>query len=217
MAAGGAKDVVVDHFVWLLTALVVHAGHLSRQQTADFNMEMVRGARLVGLAEVKTNPSYAEAVAKQASTPQAATSSTAPENKVGDLVMGVEALLTSVGPYHQDADSEVQQLTDQVRAAIQSLVPVSEAERKMIHAAMSVSFYGRGRSQGHWLKCPNGHTYCVTECGGPMQRAKCPECKVDIGGENHRYADGTTVATEMDGAAHVAWSAANNMNNFVID
>ncbi|XP_060863746.1 NFX1-type zinc finger-containing protein 1-like [Metopolophium dirhodum] len=217
MADGGAKDVVVDHFVWLLTALVVHAGRLSRQQTADLNMEMARGARLVGLAEVKTDPNYAEAVAKQASTPQATTSSTAPENKVGDLVMGVEALLTAVGPYHQDADSEVQRLTDQVRAAIKSLVPLSEAERKMIHAAMSVSFHGRGRSQGHWLKCTNGHTYCVTECGGPMQRAKCPECKVDIGGENHRYANGTTVATEMDGAAHVAWSAANNMNNFVFD
>ncbi|XP_008187018.2 NFX1-type zinc finger-containing protein 1 [Acyrthosiphon pisum] len=217
LADGGPKDVVVDHFVWLLTALVVHAGRLSRQQTADFNMEMARGARLVGLAEVKTNPDYAEAVALQASTPQAATSSTAPENKVGDLVMGMEALLMAVGPYHQDADSEVQRLTDQVRADIQSLVPLSEAERKMIHAAMSKSFNGRERAQGNWLKCTNGHIYCVTECGGPMQRAKCPTCKVDIGGENHRYVDGTRVATEMDGATHVAWSATNNMNNFVFD
>lgn len=214
LADGGAKDAVVDHFVWLLTEVVVHEGRLSRQQTADFNMEMVRGARLVGLAEVKTNPDYAVAVAKQASSPQATTSSTAPDNKVGDLVMGMEALLTAVGPYHQAADNEVQRLTDQVRVAIQTLVPLSEAERKMIHAAMSVSFFGRGKAQGHWLKCTNGHTYCVTECGGPMQRAKCPECKIDIGGENHSYIQGTTVATEMDGATHVAWSEANNMNNF---
>jgi len=212
LADGGAKDAVVDHFVWLLTAVVVHAGRLSRQQAADSNMEMARGARLVGLAEVKTNPDYAEAVAKQATT-----SSTAPENKVGDLVMGVEALLTAVGPYNQNADSEVQKLTDQVRVAIQTLVPLSEAERKMIHTAMSVSFYGRGKAQGHWLKCTNGHTYCVTECGGPMQQANCPECKVLIGGANHSYVEGTTVATEMDGATHVAWSAANNMNNFVFN
>lgn len=217
LADGGAKDAVVDHFVWLLTAVVVHAGRLSRQQMADFNMEMARGARLVGLAEVKTNPDYAVAVAKQASSPQATTSSTAPENKVGDLVMGVEALLTAVRPYHQDADSEVQRLTDQVRVVIQTLVPLSEAERKMIHTAMSVDFYGRGKAQGHWLKCTNGHTYCVTECGGPMQRAKCPECQIDIGGENHSYVQGTTVATEMDGATHVAWSASNNMNNFLFN
>jgi len=180
-------------------------------------MEMARGARLVGLAEVKTNPDYAEAVAKQASDPQATTSSAAPGNKVGDLVMAAEALLTAVGPYHLDADSEVQQLTDQVRAAIQSLVPLSKAEREMIHAAMSVSFHGQRRAQGHWLKCTNGHIYCVTECGGPMQQAKCPTCNVDIGGRDHRYVEGTTVATEMDGAAYVAWSAANNMNNFVLD
>jgi len=210
MADGGAKDAVVDHFVWLLTAVAVHADRLSRQQTADANTEMARGARLVGLAAVQSSAGYAYAVA------QSSASSTT-QNTVIDWVTRVEALLTAPGPYRLDADSEVQRLTDQARAAFGGLMVVTDTERKMIHEAMSVSFHGRARSQGHWLKCANGHIYCVTECGGPMQQAKCPVCKVDIGGTNHRYIEGTTVATEMDGAAHVAWSAANDMNNYHVD
>jgi len=215
LGVGGAKDAVVDHFVWLLTAIVVYAGRLSRQQTADINVEMIRGARLVDLAEVKTNPDYMQIVTTQASATQITpSSSTAPEN-VGVLVIDVEALLTAAKPYDQDTDNEVERLFGQVRQVIKSLKAVNAADRKMIHKAMSVSF--RGSAQGHWLKCTNGHIYCVTECGGPMEQAKCPECNVDIGGVNHRYVEGTTVATEMDGSTHVAWSEANNMNNFVLN
>ena len=36
-----------------------------------------------------------------------------------------------------------------------------------------------------WYKCPNGHLYVVGECGGPMQKSKCPECGLEIGGQNH--------------------------------
>lgn len=203
-----AKDVVIDHFIWLMSAIVIHAGRLSKQQTADVNLEMARGARLVGLAEMKSNPDFKWAVTNQTST-----SSASPETVV-TLVADMEALLTASRPYHQDADNEVQRLTDRIGSIVKSLVAVTHAERKMIHAAMSVDFYNRERSQGHWLKCANGHIYCVTECGGPMQKARCPECKVDIGGVDHRYVEGTSVATEMDGATNVAWSDTNNMNNY---
>lgn len=205
---GDAKNAVIDHFFWLMSAIVIHAGRLSKQQTADVNLEMARGARLVGLAEVKSNPDFKLAVINQTSTSLAA-----PETVV-TLVADVEALLTASKPYHQDADNEVQRLTDRIRSIVKSLVAVTDAERKMIHAAMLVDFYKHERSQGHWLKCANGHIYCVTECGGPMQRAKCPECKEDIGGVNHSYVEGTSVATEMDGATNVAWSDVNNMQNY---
>jgi hypothetical protein len=36
-----------------------------------------------------------------------------------------------------------------------------------------------------WYECPNGHRYAVGECTYPMQQAKCPECKAEIGGSNH--------------------------------
>ncbi|KAL4085519.1 hypothetical protein QTP88_027030 [Uroleucon formosanum] len=80
---------------------------------------------------------------------------------------------------------------------------VTKEERQMINEAMSTSFATGNAAQGYWCKCPNNHIYCITECGGPMEQASCPECKCVIGGENHRHVSGTTVATEMDGASSI--------------
>lgn len=49
----------------------------------------------------------------------------------------------------------------------------------------------------------NTYIYCITECGGPMERASCPECRVVIGGENHRHAAAYTAASEIDGARNL--------------
>lgn len=71
-----------------------------------------------------------------------------------------------------------------------------------------------GLRQGHWFKCPNGHYYCIGECGGAMQTAVCPECGSSIGGTNHTLVGGNQLAPEMDGATHAAWSDTANMLNF---
>ncbi|XP_029006831.1 NFX1-type zinc finger-containing protein 1 [Betta splendens] len=84
---------------------------------------------------------------------------------------------------------------------------ISEDERKMIVSAMNMR-------PGHWHKCPNGHIYIITDCGGAMERRKCPDCDATIGGSNHRLDEGNQVASEMDGATHPAWSEANNILNF---
>lgn len=85
---------------------------------------------------------------------------------------------------------------------------ITENERVSIVKAM-------GLERGHWFKCPNGHVYCITECGGAMERSKCPECKADIGGMNHALDSTNALAPEMDGAQHAAWSeTANNLFNF---
>uniref|UniRef100_A0A7N8XVC0 Zinc finger, NFX1-type containing 1 n=1 Tax=Mastacembelus armatus TaxID=205130 RepID=A0A7N8XVC0_9TELE len=84
---------------------------------------------------------------------------------------------------------------------------IDEDERKMIVSAMNMR-------PGHWHKCPNGHVYVITECGGAMESRNCPDCDAIIGGGNHRLAGGNQVATEMDGAQHSAWSEANNLGNF---
>lgn len=84
---------------------------------------------------------------------------------------------------------------------------ISDEERVMIVRAM-------GLRQGHWYKCPNGHVYCIGECGGAMQESKCPHCGAKIGGRSHTLTDGNTVASEMDGAQFAAWSEGNNLGNF---
>ncbi|NWU03076.1 ZNFX1 protein, partial [Urocynchramus pylzowi] len=85
---------------------------------------------------------------------------------------------------------------------------ISEAERVQIVSAI-------GCRRGHWFKCKNGHIYVIGECGGAMQRSTCPECHEVIGGTNHTLESSNSLAPEMDGATHAAWSdVANNMLNF---
>ncbi|KAK2915291.1 NFX1-type zinc finger-containing protein 1 [Channa argus] len=84
---------------------------------------------------------------------------------------------------------------------------ITEEERKMIVSAIQMQ-------PGHWYKCPNGHVYLITECGGAMESRCCPDCNATIGGGSHRLAEGNQVASEMDGAQHPAWSEANNILNF---
>ncbi|KAJ7497553.1 hypothetical protein FB451DRAFT_1211927 [Mycena latifolia] len=38
---------------------------------------------------------------------------------------------------------------------------------------------------GHFYTCPRGHVYVIADCGGAMERSRCPECGASIGGENH--------------------------------
>ena len=71
-----------------------------------------------------------------------------------------------------------------------------------------------GLTKGHWFKCPNGHYYCIGECGGAMEEAKCPECGATIGGQKHTLRDDNQLAPEMDGAQHAAWSELANLDNF---
>ena len=68
--------------------------------------------------------------------------------------------------------------------------------------------------KGHWFKCRNGHLYIITECGGAMQKRKCPDCDEMIGGSNHKLAEGNQLAPEMDGAKHPAWSNQTNLLNY---
>jgi len=84
---------------------------------------------------------------------------------------------------------------------------LSDKERVEIVAAM-------GLNKGHWYKCPNGHLYCIGECGGATEEGKCPECDATIGGSNHTLASGNVHAGEMDDSRHAAWSDAANLQNF---
>lgn len=48
-----------------------------------------------------------------------------------------------------------------------------------------------------------------------MEKSKCPDCKADIGGQNHALVNGNVLASEMDGASYAAWSdTANNLRNW---
>ncbi len=103
-------------------------------------------------------------------------------------------------------ETQVQEMIEFYRDKY-SIDKLSETERLEIVKAI-------GLPQGQWYKCPNGHFYAIGECGGAMQRGRCPECKADIGGMSHALAAGNLHAGEMDDSRHAAWSEAANMENF---
>lgn len=57
--------------------------------------------------------------------------------------------------------------------------PLSLDERMAVVRALNFSH------TGHFYRCPQGHTYVITECGGAMERSSCPECGAPIGGDAH--------------------------------
>jgi len=85
--------------------------------------------------------------------------------------------------------------------------PVSLDEKMQIVKAMA---FGHA---GDFYNCPNGHMYTITECGGAMQRARCPECGLGIGGESHHLDPSNSRATEFEalvqqaGATETPWLA----------
>ncbi len=79
-----------------------------------------------------------------------------------------------------------------------SVFGLSEAERLEIVRTMAFD-------PGHWYKCPNGHVYAIGECGGAMERSRCPECKEEIGGGSHQLVAGNAPALEFDGSQAPAW------------
>ncbi|KAN0098042.1 AAA domain containing protein [Tylopilus felleus] len=54
--------------------------------------------------------------------------------------------------------------------------PISLQERIAIVEALNFSH------AGHFYICPNGHMFIMTECGGAVEVARCPECDAVVGG-----------------------------------
>lgn len=127
---------------------------------------------------------------------------------IQDQVKTIRKLLEKNGQFTELDESRVEDAMKDLDILLPpSGLDITEEERKMIVSTMNMA-------PGHWYKCPNGHVYVITECGGAMESRKCPDCSSTIGGASHRLASGNTVATEMDGSRHAAWSETNNLLNY---
>nr|XP_045592741.1 NFX1-type zinc finger-containing protein 1-like [Procambarus clarkii] len=130
-------------------------------------------------------------------------------DKVKEIKVKLEKLMDPTIKFNAELDTKIRALLKESEEYVGGL-GINESEKIMILKAM-------GLKQGHWYKCPNGHVYCITECGGAMVESSCPDCGAQIGGGSHRLRSDNTVASEMDGARHGAWSEHNNMGNFNLD
>ncbi|XP_054836957.1 NFX1-type zinc finger-containing protein 1 [Eublepharis macularius] len=124
---------------------------------------------------------------------------------VAELLSTMRQVLEGVGRFTLEDEKFVKGTMEEVKAALpKSGLGLSDAERVEIVAAVT------GSRQGHWFKCRNGHIYAIGDCGGAMEESRCPECREVIGGTNHRLDPSNQLASEMDGAAHPAWSDTAN-------
>ena len=120
-------------------------------------------------------------------------------------------LLLKCGCDSPQVTTELQEHIDQLLERLTrayNIGGLTERERLDVVKAMS------DIKKGAWYKCPNGHIYCISDCGGAMVESNCPECGARIGGTGHRLLSDNQHAGEMDDSRHAAWSEAANMRNY---
>ncbi len=202
---GQLVDKVVDLVKFLIGRIADTNGFatvkINQQRMEDLSDELKRYHKMVDFCSALRNPLYKSA-------------KTYPE--VVQVHDNIEKILFGLKRFSEAEENRINQLMKTFQILLKSNRPLTSGEKRMINLAMSVNFSGGASSTGHWFTCSKGHYYCITECGGPMQEANCPECGELIGGRNHTYLPTTRLASDMDGAKHAAWSSGADMRNFVI-
>ncbi|GBP30880.1 NFX1-type zinc finger-containing protein 1 [Eumeta japonica] len=176
----------------LLSAITENLQMISEQQQRDVNNEIKRMRCVLQLATITTGVNYKVGM----STPAVKSA----------YVAAVDAVTT----WRVFDETRAVDALKKLEAASMSSGIVTKEERDSVVRAV-------GLKGGHWFKCPNGHFYCIGECGGAMERGRCPECGATIGGANHALDPGNQHARELDGSSHPAWSEAANLANYNID
>ena len=174
---------IVVHVDMLLRIVRQRGKKISGQEIDDINMEIQRFHRVCQLHRLKSEPNYR-------------VSCNNPEVK--KCYETAHQIAYNMQKYTEEFDWKLKNALENLSKVVGSAVKITDAERKEIVRAM-------GYKQGHWYKCPNGHIYIITECGGAMEKSRCHECGAEIGGGSHRLLESNSVATEMDGATRPAW------------
>jgi len=180
---GESKANIVAHMDMLLHVMRQRGKRISGQEIDDIKMEIQRFHRVCQLHRLKSEQNYRVCC-------------DIPEVK--ECYETAHKIAYTIEKYSEEFDLELKNALENLSKVVGSAVKITDAERKEIVHAM-------GYKQGHWYKCPNGHTFIITEFGGTMEKSRCNECGVEIGGGSHRLLESNRVATELDGATSLAW------------
>jgi len=180
---GESKDKIVAHMDMLLRVVRQRGKKISGQEIEGINMEIQRFHRVCQLHRLKSELNYRV----RCNNPE-----------VKECYETAHQIACTIEKYSKEFDWKLKNALENLSRVVRSAVKITDAERKEIVRAM-------GYKQGHWYKCPNGHIYIITECGGAMETSRCNECGAEIGGGSHRLLASNRVATEMDGATSPAW------------
>ncbi|KAF4520803.1 hypothetical protein B566_EDAN002381 [Ephemera danica] len=184
------REELQTHVNLILDNLEAKKHRLSQQQVIDFELEILRLQRILQYlafkCEALTRPNLKHVLEK------------------------FEAVvLDFTKRYSLEKHQAANVLFNEMKELCKTLpgLGITDFERKSIVQALSLR-------QGHWFKCPNGHPYIITECGGAMHESTCNECGAGIGGGSHRLRDDNSHFRLMDGATHAAWSEQANLANY---
>lgn len=178
-----SRHKVIAHMDLLLHVVRKREKKISGQEVEDISMEIQRFYRLCQLHKLKSEQTHGMSCSN-------------PEVKKCYEV--AHRIAYSIEKFSKERDRELKNALENLSRVMKSGLKITDAERKEI-------VRGMGYKQGHWYKCPNGHIYIITECGGAMETGQCYECGETIGGSNHRLLSSNRVASEMDGATRPAW------------
>ncbi|XP_008190958.1 NFX1-type zinc finger-containing protein 1 isoform X1 [Tribolium castaneum] len=182
---------------FILKILEREDNYVTDQEIDDIPYELNRLSRIAELEEIESSPNFLQRYSNSST--------------VRRVTEQIEGFLFGFGKFYDQDEQTVKELLQELSRLVASGIGISEQEKREIVKAM-------GFRQGHWFKCPNGHPYCIADCGGAMVESKCPECACKIGGGSHTLRADNALASEMDGAQFPAWSeTANNMGNFLLD
>nr|CAD7447310.1 unnamed protein product [Timema bartmani] len=190
-----SKNKMIKFVDQLIQVIINRDDYLSQQEVKEINIELQRFHRLSQMSIIESSHLFQTTIDQH--------------EKMRDYEEATK-VLDSIEKYSGDKDDRVNQIIRDLQLILKQSLEVHENERKQIVKAM-------GLKQGHWFKCPNGHIYVITECGGAMEVGKCNECGAAIGGTQHRLLDTNHLAQEMDNATHAAWSDTANMENYAMD
>lgn len=161
---------------------------ISKQESNDISMEIIRFNRIMQFLKMTDERCFTD-------------------SRIESAKQDCHQLMVDIQPYSEDKDAEFKFRLEKLKKLTSSGLNISAKEKTEIMQALNLT-------RGHYFKCPNGHIYIITECGGANQIGRCNECGATIGGMNHALHPTNAVATEMDGATYPAFSDAANLANY---
>ena len=97
---------------------------------------------------------------------------------------------------------------DEERLPAEDGISDAQVDAELLELTQEV--VNKGRDKGYWFLCPNGHRYLIGECGGAMERSRCPDCGESVGGGSHQLTAGNRRADDGLGATLWDTMAAQN-------
>ncbi|ENN75901.1 hypothetical protein YQE_07543, partial [Dendroctonus ponderosae] len=167
----------------ILDILMRSEDHITNQEIDDLELEIKRLQKAVQFDLIRKSSAFIPACKSN--------------EEVKALSLDIETVVFGHKKYSDDLDRTLLTQLKELALKLECSLSINEEDRVQIVKAM-------GFPRGHWYKCPNGHPYCIADCGGAMEESKC-FCGEAIGGTRHRLLGTNQLATEMDGATSSAW------------